>query len=346
MTHADGEYQERHQQADRVDAVVQQHQCAELPDHRDHRAQHRYERDAPRLAVDAHRQQCQDQRNGREQNHRARTVGDVAHHLGEADDAHVDPVSLERLAHPPLELVGDLDGIHPPALCVLIEDDGAHQRAGEIVRHQPSNDAGLSDVVAHQRQVLRAGCEVCRHYVARLDAVFNDLEIAHVGGIDRLHARAVDAVHDDDFVGGLAQRGKELRREHVAVARDQRDQHAVRALEFRELRIEVGPHVLVPHRQRLDEGRVDTQPVHRDRAEESRAECEQRENERPMPEDELLEPADHDRREVWGISARVRHQRALLATTAAPVRRMSFAPSSPTTVSVSSPTVTAAESPA
>ncbi len=197
--------------------------------------------------------------------------------------------ALERRPHAPLELVGDADRVDRPALGIGVEHDGAHQRAGEVIGHQPADDAGLADVVAHPRHVLRRRREVGGHHVARLDAVLDHLEVAHVGREDRLHLRAVDAVHDDDLVGRLAQRGEELRREHVAVARDQRDQHAVGAAELRHLRVQVGAHVLVPDRQRLVEGGVDAQAAHRQSPEQQRTQREQRQDQRAMAEDQPLE---------------------------------------------------------
>ena len=176
-------------------------------------------------------------------------------------------MTLEAPAHLQFELVGDLDRIDRLALRILIEHDRAHQGAGEIAGHQAPDDAGLADVVAHPRHVRGGGREVRRYDVAGLDAFLDHLEVAHVGGEDRLHARAVDPVHDDHFVGGLAQRGEESGREHVAVARDERDQYAVGAAKLRHPRVQVGAHVLVPQRQSLGERAVDAQAAHRQRGE-------------------------------------------------------------------------------
>ena len=48
-------------------------------------------------------------------------------------------------------------------------------------------------------------------HVAGLDAVLDHFHVAHVGREQRLHARAVDAVHDQHFVGGLLERVEERR---------------------------------------------------------------------------------------------------------------------------------------
>ena len=130
------------------------------------------------------------------------------------------------------ESVRHLDGIDGFAGGVLLEHDGRDQRAREIVGHQAAADAGLEDVFAHLRQRFGRGHELRVDHVAGLDAVLDHFHVAHVGREQRLHAAAVDAVHDQHFVGGLLERVEEPRREHVAVARDQRDQHAVRAAEL------------------------------------------------------------------------------------------------------------------
>src|SRR5262249_34474250 len=181
--------------------------------------------------------------------------------------------------------------------------------------------------------------------VAGLDALLHHLEVAYVGCEDRLHLRAVDAVHDDDFVGGLAHRGEELRREHVAIARDQRDQHAIGAAELGKPRVEIGAHVLVPNRQRLVERGVDAQAVRGNRPEQNRSEGEQDDDQCPVAEDQPLEPADQGRGEVRYIAAR-RHRDVLRAAAGGGARPMSLAPSSPTTANLSSDAGSTAESPA
>ena len=51
---ADREDDERHEDAERVHAVAEQHEQPQLPHHGDRRAQHRHERDAERLDVQPH----------------------------------------------------------------------------------------------------------------------------------------------------------------------------------------------------------------------------------------------------------------------------------------------------
>ena len=132
---------------------------------------------------------------------------------------HDDVVALDLLAHALLELARHHDRIDGIAGRVLLEHDGRDQRAGEIVRDESAADAGLEDVLAHLGERLGRRHEFRVDDVAGLDAVLDDFHVAHVRREQRLHARAVDAVHHQHFVGGELERVEERRLEHVAVAR-------------------------------------------------------------------------------------------------------------------------------
>ena len=97
------------------------------------------------------------------------------------------------------------------AVRVLLQHDGADERAGEVVRDEPADDARLQDVLAHAREALGRGLEIGGDHVAGFDAVLDHLEVAHVRREQRLHAPAVDAIHHDDFVRRPLQRVEELR---------------------------------------------------------------------------------------------------------------------------------------
>ena len=94
---------------------------------------------------------------------------------------------------------------------VLLEHDGRDQRTGEIVRDEPAADAGLEDVLAHPGERLGRRHEFRVDDVAGLDAVLDDFHVPHVGREQRLHARAIDAVHHQHFVGGELERIEERR---------------------------------------------------------------------------------------------------------------------------------------
>ena len=146
---------------ERIYAVAEQHQRAELPRHRDDGADDRHHRHFQRLHVVPDGQQREQDGDDGEDDDRHRAVGDVAHHLGEADHVHVDAralglhqhvVALDLVAHAAFEVARHFDGIDGFAGGVLLEHDRRHQRAGEIVGHQPAADAGLEDVLAHLGQ--------------------------------------------------------------------------------------------------------------------------------------------------------------------------------------------------
>ncbi len=141
-------------------------------------------------------------------------------HLGEADHVHVDAralglhqhvAALDEIAHAAFERARHFDWVNESAGGVLLEHDRRHQRPGEIVGDQPAADSGLEDVLAHLGQRLGGRDELRVDHVAGLDAVFDHLHVAHVGREQRLHAAAVDAVHDQHFVGRLLQRVEEAR---------------------------------------------------------------------------------------------------------------------------------------
>ncbi len=257
MAHADREDQERNEQPERIDAVAEQDQGSQLPGDRDDGAADRHEGDAERLAIQPDGKQGQQERDRRKQHDRERPLRDVPHHLGKADDVHFDASaaaraaagaarrSLDRSAHLALQVSCHPDGIHRAAVRVLFQDRRADERPGEVVGDQAAHDAGLENVVAHPCHAGRRRLEVGGNDVARLDAVFDHLEIADVGREQGLHAAAVDAVHHHDLVGRFLQRREEFRLEHVAVGGDEGDEHAVRAAEFRDVVLEVRAHVLV-----------------------------------------------------------------------------------------------------
>ncbi len=163
------------------------------------------------------------------------------------------PSSLNRIAYFRLQLVRHPNRIHRSTVGVLLQHGGAHERAREIVGDEPADDASLQDVLANARHPLRRGCEIRRDDVPRFYSVLHDLEVTDVGSKQGLHSTAVDAVHDDDFIGGLAQRREEFGLEQVAVSGDESNEHAIRAAELRNALIEVRPHVLMLTRQLLGE---------------------------------------------------------------------------------------------
>ena len=173
---------------------------------------------------------------------------------------HVHIRTRARVAADAIELARDLDVVEPLAgVRMKLLQLGGDDRSSEIVRHQAADDAGLDDVLAHPRKAGLGRLEVRRHHVAGADAVLHHLDEAHVRSDDGEDLGPVDTGQEEHRVGHLAQRGEELRGEHVAAARHQRDHHAVRAAELVAM-LEEGPHVLVLDRHQLGESGIDPQP--------------------------------------------------------------------------------------
>ena len=297
MRHANGEDQEGNEESQRIDAVTEQHQRAELPRHRHEGAHDGHHRDLQRLHVVPDGEQREQDRDHREHDDGHRAIRDVANHLGETDHVHVDARSLrlhqhldalDLVAHAAFEIARDFDGVDEFAGGVLLQHDGRHQRARKIVGHQAAADAGFQDVFPDLRQCFGRGHELGIDHIAGLDAVLDHFHVTHVGREQGLHSPTIDAVHDQHFVGGFLESVEESRREHVAVARDERHQHAVRAAELG-LVFHEGLHVLVLERQLLGERGIDVQTARRHEAQGQRQEREHHHDEKAVAEDQPFE---------------------------------------------------------
>ena len=263
VAHPDSKDEERHQDRHRIDAETQPSEPAELPDHGDEGAseRRRSQPDRPRVGVNEQGgdEECQSE----ECHDPDGAVGDVADHLRKPYDVQID-VNIHvcvcaGLAADALKLVCNLDVVEPLAavrmeLLKLGGDDGA----GEVVRHQATDDAGLDDVLPHPGKAGLGRLEVRRKDVAGGDAVLHHLDVAHVRRQDGEDLSPVDTGKEEHLVGHLAQRGEETGREHVAVPRHDRDQHPIRAAELLAV-LEEGLHVLVLDRHQLGETGVDSQ---------------------------------------------------------------------------------------
>ena len=292
MADADREDQERRQDVHRINAETQQLQDAKLPDHRHDRRQDRPDGQAERTGIEPQQHQRHHDGNGEEHHHRLGAIGNVAHHLGETDDVDLDLVVLVLLADG-FELVGYLLVVQLAVTRILGDQLGPDHGAGEVLCHQSADDAGLVDVRADGLEILgdglearRVGREGRRNHVAAGKTVLDDFHESHVRGEDRTHAGIVHLVNADDVVGDLLHGLHEWQREHVAVARHDRDQYAVGATEF-VLVLQEGLHVLMVERDLLLEAGVDLElagkPHHRhgDRGE-------QEQDQRPRTEDEAF----------------------------------------------------------
>ncbi|MNF75202.1 hypothetical protein D3C84_572600 [compost metagenome] len=163
MGHADGEHQERHQDRERIEVVAQQRHQAQLPGHRDRRAEDHQRRAAHAAGVEVD-DRGGDQRGRAEVHHHLhQAIDQVADQLGEADHADLDrPLAL--LARAPglgvaavlvlgaqllLQHLGEgvvVDGLAGDR--VLLQQRHEDHARLEVVAHQAADDAGAGDVLA------------------------------------------------------------------------------------------------------------------------------------------------------------------------------------------------------
>ena len=166
---------------------------------------------------------------------------DVADDLRETDDVDRDgagprfPLSTRRADR--LERFGDAwrSRFSAPVRGIGLEQLGADDRAGEIVRNELAELAGLDDVFPDPGETGRGSGEVGGHDIAAGKAVLDDLDVADVGREERLHLRAVHGGQKSfDLVGDLAWSSRKNRRRgrYRPISGHQRDEHAVRAAEL------------------------------------------------------------------------------------------------------------------
>ena len=254
---------------------------------------------AQRAGVGVHEERGDQERDPEEGHDPDRSRRDVADDLGEPDDVHVHvhvqlPVRV-RLATDAFELVRHLHVVETlTGVGVKLLQLGADDCAAPVVRHEAPDDARLDGVLAHSREAGLARLEVLRQHVAGGDAVLHHLDEAHVRREDGEDLGAVHPGQEEGRVGHFAQRREELGREHVALARHERDDHPIRAAELVAV-LDEGPHVLVLEGHQLGKAGIDAQtrsePGHG-----QGGEREGRDDETAPSEEQVLEARAHDSR--------------------------------------------------
>ena len=249
--------QEGHQHRHRVDAIADQRQQAEQPDHRQQGYRNRQHGELERARIHPQQQRGDDEGDGEEHHHRKQPVHHVAHDLGEADDLDVDLVAGELCANR-LEFAGDTGVIEMlTGFWIDLEQVGLDQRGLQVVRNQAAHHAGLGDVAADLVEAGFVGFETGRNDDVAVEAFFGHLDVAHVRGEDRAHASAVDARGEEDLIIHLAQDGQEFGVVDVAFAFPlHADEDSVGAGEGPRV-LQEGGHVLVLERDELVEARVE-----------------------------------------------------------------------------------------
>ncbi|MNM86194.1 hypothetical protein D3C81_983390 [compost metagenome] len=90
MGHADGEHQEWHEDRIRIQLIAKLGNQAELPEHRNAGTDEHQGGTAHAARPAEDDQRCDDRGEPEIENHQVEAVEQVADHLGEADDAHLD----------------------------------------------------------------------------------------------------------------------------------------------------------------------------------------------------------------------------------------------------------------
>ena len=259
VAHADREDQEGHQHRHRIDAVAEQGQQAEQPDHRQQRREQGQQAHAPRARIAEQQHRGDREREREKAEHAARACADVADRFRKADDVHVD-LRIGVLRADGFEPLRDLEIIESPAGVRIGFEQFAHDEgAMQIVRDQTPDFVRAQHIGAHAGHVRRCARVIGRHDVAAREARFDDLDVARIRREQGAHRRPVDAGHEEDRIGRIAQLGKESGVEHFAVALDQGYEHPVRTTEGRAV-LREGLHVRVRERHHLVEARIDAQP--------------------------------------------------------------------------------------
>ncbi len=290
MRYADGEHQEGHEHAERIQAEAEQLERAELPHQRGERAHDRQQREAHRPAVPVHRQRRQHQGYGAELQHRARAVGDVADLLGEADDLDLEIRILELRADALFQQVVVGHVVQLRVVGAHLQQLGGDHGARLVARDQRTHESALRRGTANARDGL--GCELSGRDGAvdqRVgpEAFLGDLVDEAVGRPDRAHAQPLDAGQVADGLGDLVHPLQRGGRPDAAVPRLHHDVQAVGAQHVVAVLLE-GLDVLVPDRHLFLEARVHAQ-LHREPGHHRGEKHQRGEQHRPVVEDDLFD---------------------------------------------------------
>jgi len=125
-------------------------------------------------------------------------------------------------------------------------------RRGHVRGDDAADPVGLEDVLSYLRELLGRAREIGRHQIAALEALLDDLVVAHVRRHERGQRAAIDALQVEELLGDAAHDVDDVLAVDVAVAHLDRDQHLVRAAEVRLVVLE-RLHVLVVRRDHLGE---------------------------------------------------------------------------------------------
>ena len=292
--HADGEHQERHQHRQRVQPETQQRDGAELPHHRHQRAGQRQKGEHPRAGVPIHGAGSEQEGQRKELDDAGGAFRDVAHLLGEANDADVGVGIGKLVPHLGLQLLAEVEVIETlSGSRIGVGQFGHHHRPGTVVGHQAADEAADHRPFANARDVV-GGQGLHRHvtadHVLGLHALLGDLHGAGVGRPQRRHRAPVHPGHEEQRLGDVVQLGEGLLVPDVALLRFHHHDDAVGAEEDVPVLVE-GLDVFVVLRQLLVEaGRhPELRGEHPHQGGESQQHAQ---GQQPVPEEEALQADD------------------------------------------------------
>ncbi|MCC5025538.1 MAG: hypothetical protein J6386_23395 [Candidatus Synoicihabitans palmerolidicus] len=205
-----------------------------MPDDRDDGTVKGEDGELERLRIEEDKQGRNDEGHAEEKQDVAGAVADVTDDFGEPDnvnpETNIDGPTGELAAYFSLESVG-----HGPVVETLagggidLEKLGADDGPGKVIGDELAKFAGLDDVGFDLREVCRRRSEIGRDDVATGESVVDDFHVAHVRGDKGLHLGTVDSGDKKDLVGGMLERGEELRCKDVAMACHEGDDDAIGA---------------------------------------------------------------------------------------------------------------------
>ncbi|MNO92740.1 hypothetical protein D3C76_843220 [compost metagenome] len=207
MGHANGEHQERHQDRIRVQRVTQAGNQAELPQHGDAgTAQHQHGA-AHTTGPGKNDQRGDHRRHGEVQDHLLQAVEQIAHDLGETDNADVQvsaALGTGELRADALQALGQFPIIQRLAgIDVFVQQRHENHAGTEIGPHQITQQLRPADVLAQGVGTGLGAGVVVWHHRSPGEALFGDLVPAHHRHPQGLDVSPVDTRRQEQLIVDL-----------------------------------------------------------------------------------------------------------------------------------------------
>ncbi len=292
MRHADGKYQERHQDRERIEREAQSGHQPQLPQHRHQRARHHQRGRAQAAGV------CVDHQRGNR-----RGGAEVHQHLLHAGQQFgdqlrkADHVDLHRPGGRLVRLHRLLDGMCQFAVVdgragrrVLVQQRHEDHGGLVVIAHQAADDAGARDVDLQLFDAARRAVISVRHHRPALEALLRHFGPAHRGGPHRFHPGAVHPGREEQRIIDLFQRFQVARLEDVALrVLHHHAQRVAQATQGR-LVLQIVLDIRLPLRQHLLKAGVQVQTGGRQPAQHHGRYCAQQHHRHAVVEYQPLQP--------------------------------------------------------